>query len=73
MNWGKIMILDLICIITSYCIKNLNNTLSQKIQKLLYGRYLNLYEDTTPKINKLYSTFSDYEAMEKVLSDAKAL
>lgn len=62
------MILDFLCIVTSYVIRNSTHAVSEAIQKQIFKRYTNLNETTIPKQNRLYSTFSDIEAMKRIMT-----
>lgn len=63
------MILDMFCIVASYFLRHINSDVSEQMKKQILKRYTNLHEDKPPKQNKLYSTFSDREAMKRILSD----
>lgn len=65
------MILDMICIITSCLIRNSTDAVSETIKRHILKRYTNLYEASTPKQNSLYSTFSDRDAMRRILAEER--
>ena len=44
---------------------------SEQMKKQILKRYTNLSEDTPPKQNRLYSTFSDRDAMKRILSEER--
>lgn len=62
------LILDFLCIVTSCFIRHSTHAVSESIRKQILKRYTNLNETTIPKQNKLYSTFSDSDAMKKILA-----
>lgn len=67
------MILDVLCIITSCLIRNSTDAVSETIKKQIFKRYINLYEASIPKQNKLYSTFSDRDAMRRILAEERSV
>lgn len=61
------MILDVFCIVASFLLRYIAGDVSDQMKKQILRRYTNLYEDAPPKRNKLYSTFSDRDAMKQIL------
>ena len=65
------MILDVFCIVASCLLRYISGDVSEQMKKQIMKRYTNLSEDTPPKQNRLYSTFSDRDAMKRILSDER--